>query len=217
MILQKLYKKLPLWGLGGFFLFFPLFACAQEFSATAIPDSIWALMQGKSVPKNCTVGRNELRYLRVMHIGKDGKAHRGELICNKAIAQDLLDIFRELYKAKYPIERISLVDNYNADDNRSMEANNTSCFNFRTVPGTTTLSKHSRGMAIDINPLYNPFVRKSGVEPLSGKKYAYNRESRKDIPMKIDRSDLCYKLFIKHGFRWGGAWKSSKDYQHFEK
>lgn len=186
--------------------------------ATAIPDSIWSLMQGKSVPKTCTVSRNELRYLKVLHYGKDGKVHQGELICNKSIAQDLLEIFRELYKAKYKIERISLIDNYGADDTRSMEANNTSCFNFRFMTGSTTrISKHGMGLAIDINPLYNPYVKGNKIDPPSGARYAKNRDKRKDIPMKIDRNDLCYKLFIKHGFKWGGAWKSSKDYQHFEK
>ena len=175
-------------------------------------------MQGKSVPKTCTVSRNELRYLKVLHYGKDGKVHQGELICNKAIAQDLLEIFRELYKAKYKIERISLIDNYGADDTRSMEANNTSCFNFRFMTGSTTrISKHGMGLAIDINPLYNPYVKGNKIDPPSGKRYAWNRDTRKDIPMKIDRNDLCYKLFIKHGFKWGGAWKSAKDYQHFEK
>ena len=188
------------------------------FTSSTIPDSIWALMQGKSVPKNCTVSRAELRYLKVMHYGKDGKVHQGELICNKVIAQDLIDIFRELYKAKYKIERISLIDNYGADDTRSMEANNTSCFNFRFMTGSTTrISKHGMGLAIDINTLYNPYVKGDKIDPPSGKKYAWNRDTRKDIPMKIDRSDLCYKLFIKHGFKWGGAWKSAKDYQHFEK
>ena len=188
------------------------------FTSSTIPDSIWALMQGKSVPKNCTVSRAELRYLKVLHYGKNGKVHQGELICNKAIAQDLIDIFRELYKARYKIERISLIDNYGADDTRSMEANNTSCFNFRFMTGSTTrISKHGMGLAIDINPLYNPYVKGDKIDPPSGKKYAKNRDTRKDIPMKIDRSDLCYKLFIKHGFKWGGAWKSAKDYQHFEK
>ena len=141
-----------------------------------------------------------------------------ELICNEAIAQDLLEIFRELYKAKYKIERISLIDNYGADDTRSMEANNTSCFSFRFMTGSTTrISKHGMGLAIDINPLYNPYVKGNKIDPPSGARYAKNRDKRKDIPMKIDRNDLCYKLFIKHGFKWGGAWKSSKDYQHFEK
>jgi len=81
------------------------------------------------------------------------------------------------------------------------------------------LSNHSKGLAIDINPLYNPYVKtnKNGkiiISPEKGKKYADRKQS---FPYKIDKNDLCYKEFIKHGFIWGGAWKSLKDYQHFEK
>ena len=208
-------------------LFVLLFSCLFAFCAMAqtsgfmsseIPDSVFARMKGKSFATNCTVARSSLCYLRVKHWGKDQHPHDGELICNKRIAQDLLEIFEELYKAHYPIERIALVDNYGADDERSMAANNTSCFNFRTIAGTNRISKHGQGMAIDLNPLYNPCVKKNGnVAPKSGKAYAHRRDSRQDIPMKIDRHDLAYKLFVAHGFRWGGAWPSTKDYQHFEK
>lgn len=185
------------------------------FVSQPIPDSIFQRMQGRSFPKSCTIGRNELRYLRLSYCDRDGKTQQGEMVCNKAIANALIDIFRQLYLAKYPIERMQLIDDYYADDQRSMTANNTSCFNFRFVSGTHTISKHGMGMAVDINPLYNPYVVNGRVEPIGGKKWAYNRERRKDIPMKIDHNDLCYKLFRKHGFRWGGDWKSRKDYQHF--
>lgn len=191
---------------------------AGTFTISVIPDSIFVRMSGKSFPKNCVVLRSSLRYLRLSYWGKDNQPHVGEMICNKAIANDLVDIFKQLYVAKYTIERMELVDNYGASDEKSMTANNTSCFNFRYVSGTKTVSKHGQGMAVDINPLYNPCVSSSGkVEPAAGKAYANNRSTRSDIPMKIDRNDLCYKLFIAHGFRWGGAWKSKKDYQHFQK
>lgn len=185
---------------------------------TPIPNEIWNRINGVSYKKGCPVKRKELRYMKVLHITTDGSTRTGELICNEKIAQDLLEIFRKLYEAKYVIERIELIDNYDASDDRSMEANNTSCFNFRSVTGNSkVISKHGYGMAIDINPLYNPYVKGNIVEPNSGRKYALNRSKRTDIPMKIDSNDLCYKLFIQHGFTWGGAWKSRKDYQHFEK
>ena len=194
-------------------------ACAtdNDFSAMPIPDKVWQSMQGKSVPKGCKTKRTDLRYLQVLYVDRNGKTQHGEIICNRRIADDLIDIFRKLYKARYVIERISLIDNYGADDNASMTANNTSCFNYRLQTGSATrVSKHGMGMAIDINPLYNPYIKGNKVEPPAGKPYATNR-TRKDIPMKIDTSDLCYRLFVQHGFRWGGAWKSCKDYQHFEK
>jgi hypothetical protein len=100
-----------------------------------------------------------------------------------------------------------------------MEDNNTSCFNYRVVEGSTSLSKHAYGLAIDINPLYNPYITYENdgslsVSPASAKAYADRSIS---FPYKIDENDLCYKLFTEHGFTWGGNWNSVKDYQHFQK
>lgn len=190
------------------------------FKAYPINDAIFARMQGKSFKQNCTMPRASLRYLRMLHRNTEGKTQLGEIVCNQSIANDLLDIFRKLYEAGYKIERITLIDDYNADDETSMRANNTSCFNFRVVSGTTKLSKHSQGLAIDINPLYNPYIHLNNgkVEPATGKPYAYNRANLRNVKVPIiDTKDLCYRLFIQHGFRWGGAWKTVKDYQHFEK
>ena len=190
------------------------------FKSSPIPDAIFRRMQGKSYKQNCTVPRSSLRYLRVLHRNIDGRTQLGEIVCNQAIAADLLDIFRQLYKQGYKIERITLIDNYDGDDERSMASNNTSCFNFRVVSGTTKLSKHAQGLAIDINPLYNPYVHLNNgkVEPANAKAYASNRTSSRKVPVPfINTSDPCYRLFIQHGFRWGGAWRTVKDYQHFEK
>ena len=188
------------------------------FTSSLIPDKVWAKMQGKSVPKGCPVKRESLRYLTILHFDNKGKETKGEIICCKSIADDLLEIFRELHKAKYPIERIRLIDEYNADDETSMRANNSSCFCYRTMTGSLSkVSKHGLGLAIDINPLYNPYVKGNRIKPANARKYAFNRNKRKDIPMKLSADDLAVRLFKKHGFRWGGDWKHSKDYQHFEK
>ena len=196
-------------------------AAAQtgSFSVDTLSNAVFARMQGKSYPTECSIDRKDLRYLQVLHYDAEGRVKKGELICNKMIADDLLDIFQKLYEAHYPIEQITLIDNYDADDERSMTANNTSCFCYRQITGSKRLSKHSRGMAIDINPLQNPCVqtRKDGsmlVEPLAGRRYV-NRNRK--YPYKITKGDLCYRLFIEHGFSWGGNWRSKKDYQHFEK
>ena len=192
---------------------------SEGFTAQTIPDSIWQLMQGRSYQPNPHIQRADLRYLRVLHYDYDGRTHQGELVCNKRIASKLLTIFRELYEARYPIQRITLSDNYDGDDERQMRANNTSCFCYRAVSDTKHLSKHAYGLAIDINPLYNPYVRyskKDGhriVEPATSVPYV---DRKKDFRYKITTEDLCYKLFIKHGFTWGGSWRSMKDYQHFE-
>ena len=195
------------------------FLRAQDFSSVPLSDSLFARMQGLSYPKGCTVARSDLRHVRVLHCDAEGKVHKGELVCNKAIAQDLVDIFRKLYEAKYPIEKIRLIDEYGADDEQSMRDNNTSSFCYRNVPGTTKLSKHAMGMAVDINTRYNPYVRKGKdgrqlISPDNGRAYA---DRSKSYRYKIVKGDLLYSLFIQHGFRWGGNWKTMKDYQHFEK
>ena len=191
---------------------------AQDFYQQEITDEIFARIEGKSFKANCTTPREDLRYLRVLHYNKDREVLEGELICHMDIADDLLVIFQELYKAAYPIERMVLIDEYDADDEASMRANNTSAFNFRYASGMKRLSSHSTGMAIDINPLYNPLVKERGGRTLF---YPSNAEAYIDrtkyLPYKIEKGDLCVRLFKKYGFSWGGDWKNSKDYQHFEK
>ena len=182
-----------------------------------LPSSIFPLtsMQAQQVVKPEGV---VLDTLKVQYIDLEGVRHEGEIICNHLITQDLREIFAELYKAKYPIERIRPISEYGNDDERSMSNNNTSCFCYRVVSGTTKLSKHATGMAIDVNPRYNPYVHtvngKLKIEPANGKPYA---DRTKSFKYKITTSDLCYRLFIQHGFKWGGSWRSLKDYQHFEK
>lgn len=191
---------------------------ADDFYIAEIPDDIFAKMQGKSYKEDCTVPREDLRYVHVRHMGFDGEAKDGELVVNKAIADDVLAIFEELYKADYPIEKVRLVDEYDADDEASMSDNNSSAFNFRFISHTTRISKHGLGMAVDINTRYNPYVKtvdgKLSIEPANGADYV---DRSKDFPHKIDHEDLCYKLFKEHGFTWGGDWTHSKDYQHFER
>lgn len=170
---------------------------------------------------NPAVSYDDLRYLSVLYYNFNGEVQTGELICNRGIADDLMEIFHELYLNEYQIEKIRLVDEYQADDTASITDNNTSCFNYRVVDGTTSLSKHALGCAIDINPFYNPYVvfNKDGsgetyISPPGSEVYV---DRSKEFPYKIDESDLCYKLFTEHGFTWGGNWNSCKDYQHFQK
>lgn len=189
------------------------------FVAEPIPDAVFARMRGRSYPEGCTVARADLRYLRVLHYDGEGRVRMGELVCNRLIAADLLDIFRELYRHRYPIERMRLIDDYGADDERSMRANNTCAFCYRTVKGSAKLSAHARGMAVDINTLYNPYYRKRRdgrvvVQPANALRYCDRTAA---FPYKIERGDLLHRLFTAHGFRWGGAWRTVKDWQHFEK
>ena len=188
------------------------------FAAEPIPDEVWRRMQGKTYKQNPYIGRNDLRHIRALHWDYDKQIHIGEMIVNAKIADRVVSILRQLYEAKYPIQRMLLPDVYDADDETQMRHNNTSCFCYRAVAGTTKLSKHARGLAIDINSLYNPYYkdRSNGtrfIQPATAKPYC---DRTKEFPYKIDHDDLCFRLFTEAGFVWGGDWKSCKDFQHFE-
>ena len=165
------------------------------------------------------VSYDDLRYVHVLHYDFDGNPAEGELICNEYIAQDLVEIFYELYYNEDQIERMVLIDEYDGDDTASMEDNNTSCFNYRVVEGSESLSKHAYGLAIDINPFYNPYVtyERDGTEKVSPAAALGYADRSVNFPYKIDEEDLCCRLFKEHGFIWGGNWNSLKDYQHFQK
>jgi len=184
------------------------------FVSQPIPEAVKARMQGKSMPDDATIGYDELRYLILYHYDYEGNIKQGEMVCNQAIAHDLLSIFKALFAEAYPIYSIRLVDDFDADDEASMEANNTSCFNYRTMVGTRMISKHALGLAVDVNPLQNPCIKHGRVHPAAAEDYV---DRTKDFPHKIDGNDYCKKVFTAHGFSWGGNWGGSKDYQHFEK
>ncbi len=183
-----------------------------------IPEEVKERMKGKSYAENCDVPYDELRYLRVLYRGFDDLVHLGEMIVNQSIAEDMTEILLELFEQDYAIEQMVLVDDYQADDNESMAHNNSSSFNYRNVDGTTRLSLHSYGLAVDINPLYNPYVReinhKTVILPENGAAYA---DRTLACEYYIRKGDICYEAFINRGFTWGGDWKSSKDFQHFQK
>jgi len=165
----------------------------------------------------CPVGLDRLALVQVSHRGFDGKTHEGRLIVHKDVAAEVLMIFNELFKKRFPIERIRPVSTpaYKGDDSASMADNNTSAFNCRFSTGSRTVySKHSLGRAIDINPLINPYVKSGRVLPPGGKKYLDRAAKAMGI---IVRGGTCYTIFKKYGWNWGGDWLSLKDYQHFEK
>ena len=188
----------------------------SAFSADTLSTALRERMTGRSYPAEGApeIGWSDLRYLKLLYYDYNGRVRKGEMVCNKAIAQDLLYIFKELYKAKYPIASIRLIDDFDGDDLRSMEANNTSCFNYRPKTSGSSLSAHALGLAVDVNPLQNPYVKGEVVEPESAAAYADRSVA---FDHKITADDLCCRLFRERGFQWGGAWNSVKDYQHFEK
>lgn len=168
---------------------------------------------GSSWRDGCPVPPEQLRSIDLTHWGFDGTVHRGELVVAVHLADSVVAVFAELFAARYPIERIEPIDVYGGDDQASMAVNNTSGFNCRTVAGSDRLSEHAFGRAIDLNPLYNPYVRSDGrVDPVLGTPYA---DRTRTDPGLIHDGDATVSAFAAEGWQWGGHWPSGPDYQHF--
>jgi len=191
---------------------------ADGFYIVALTDGLKERITGKSFPEGeAEITYDDLRYIRLKYWDFEGEEHEdGELIVSEQLAREVAGIFYALYEAKYPFTSIRLVDDFGepGDDNLSMAANNTSAFNYRFVTGTDTLSLHSYGDAIDINPMLNPYIDGERVAPENGAAYA---DRTLGLPGMIGHDDLCYKLFTENGLKGGGDWDEGKDYQHFSK
>ena len=160
----------------------------------------------------CPVPVEQLRAVDVRHFGNDGEVHTGRLIVAAHLAQDMVDIFRDLYDARFRVDKIEPIDKYGGDDMKSIKANNTSAFNCREVTGGGGWSEHAYGRAIDVNPFVNPYVKGGTVLPPEAA--PYTDRSRND-PGMIHADDAVVRAFAARGWAWGGYWSSLKDYQHF--
>ena len=182
-----------------------------------IPDPIWSRMRGRSWhAKMACPARESLAYLRVPYWNFEGQPALGELIVAKSVAREVADAFAKIYLSrKFRIASMRLIDDFDGNDDKSMAANNTSAFNCRTVNKGKKLSEHAFGKAIDINPVQNPYVRGSLVAPPAGK--AFDSASERNPPSQgvIVKGDIVTESFAAISWKWGGEWKSSKDYQHF--
>jgi hypothetical protein len=184
--------------------------------ADATVQPVTAAELGASWRPGCPVEPGQLRRVDVEHIGFDGQTHRGELIVHEDLVPEVITIFEQLYRLGFPIEKIRTVDRYPAaDDELSMEDNNTSAFNCRGIPGTNRWSEHAYGRAIDLNPLLNPTIDSTGAfQPKNAA--AYLDRSRTD-PGLLHSGDPAVHVFTDRGWRWGGSWTTPIDYQHFER
>lgn len=172
---------------------------------------------GMSYPaEGAIITYDDLRYVHILYVDFEGQTHEGELIVNEQVANEVMDIFYQLYLAEYPLSSVKLVDDYGEpfEDNLSMAANNTSAFNYR-YSSANKLSRHAYGAAIDINPMMNPYIHSDGrVSPSNAADWVDRSDVRVGM---IDKNDLCYQLFTSYGWEWGGNFRSEKDYQHFSK
>lgn len=184
------------------------------FKSIFINEALSKYMNGKSYIENDNIAISDLRLINITYWNFQNIECVGKMIVNFLVADEVLEIFMELYKQHFFIEQVVLIDNYEGDDNISMENNNTSCFNYRMVSGANRLSNHSFGLAIDINPVQNPYIKNGLVLPGKGIRYIDRENICKGM---IYPNGICYNEFVSRGWNWGGDFEGRKDYHHFEK
>ncbi len=160
----------------------------------------------------CPVATSDLRLVHVSFLGFDGTAHVGALVVNRRVARDVVSVFRRLYAARFPIRRMTPMSAFRGSDDASMAADNTSGFNCRRAVGGPGWSEHAYGLAIDVNPVENPYFLAGKALPPAGRRYRDRARVRRG--MAVDGGTLV-RAFAAVGWRWGGRWSASPDYQHF--
>jgi hypothetical protein len=162
----------------------------------------------------CPVGPAELRRVRITFWGFDGRAHSGALVVNRAVVSDVTTVFRRLYRARFPLRRVRPIDAYRAKDERSLAADNTAAFNCRyaVAPGPRRWSVHAYGEAIDVDPVENPYLEGGRVHPRAGRRFLDRSRVRPGMAVP---GGVLVSAFASVGWKWGGRWTGSPDYQHF--
>jgi D-alanyl-D-alanine carboxypeptidase len=162
----------------------------------------------------CPVAPSGLRRLRLAYWGFDGRAHTGTLIVSVKAVAPLTRVFARLYAARFPLRRLRQIDAYGGSDERSLDADNTAAFNCRyaVAPGPKRWSVHAYGLAVDVNPVENPYLEGGRVHPRAGRAYLDRSRFR---PGMAFRGGLLVRAFAAVGWQWGGRWSGSPDYQHF--
>lgn len=189
---------------------------ASPTPAPATVRPVAAAELGETWRQGCPVGPELLRRVEVDYLGFDGQTHRGELIVHRDVVADVIAIFDQLRLLRYPIAKMASVAHYpGAEDERSMQDNNTSAFNCRLLPSGRGWALHAYGRAIDVNPLLNPFVdRRGAFQPTTAGPYL---DRNRTDPGMLHAGDPTVRAFTDRGWRWGGDWRTPKDYQHFER
>ena len=178
-----------------------------------IPDALrQRMINVGSWHRGCPVPIGHLRLITLRYWGFDGETHKGNLVVARGAARRVVRVFHALFDRRYPIRRMRLIENFAADDHKSMAADNTSAFNGRYVSGTRRWSMHAYGIAIDINPVENPYVSGGYVSPPAGRAYADRSLRRRGM---IHAGGKVVQIFAAIGWEWGGSWRPARDYQHF--
>lgn len=180
----------------------------------AIPEAIRLEMRGRSWADDprCPA-MDDLALLRLPYWDFDGRERVGELVVARSVGDAVRWVFSRLHALRFPVARMARIDAFDGDDRRSMDANNSSGFNFRVVEGTSRLSRHALGRAVDINPVQNPWVRGDLVLPPAGRAHL---DRERDAAGMISRPGPVVEAFEATGWEWGGDWDGYRDYHHFQ-
>lgn len=162
---------------------------------------------GISIPQSIL---ENLRLVDVYYYGFDEKLHKGQLVVHKDVVLDVIEIFELIRESRFPIGKVVPISKYGWSDENSMKDNNTSAFNYRFISGSRVISNHAAGLAIDINPALNPYIKNGSSLP---ENCIYDTTKAGTITA----GSQLVKEFKRRDWQWGGDWKSLKDYQHFEK
>ncbi len=160
----------------------------------------------------CPVGKDDLAWIRMTYWGFDNARHSGEMLVNGSVAGDLVDVFRQLYRSKFPIESMGIAKLQDLDAPPTGDGNVTGSFACRPIRGGTTYSQHAYGLAVDLNPFQNPYHRGDVVLPELASAYLERDRIR---PGMITPDGPARRAFASVGWGWGGDWSGLKDYQHF--
>ncbi len=182
----------------------------------AIVATVSVAQLGRSWHRGCPVGPASLRRVFVSYVGFDGRAHRGQLVVNRAVAGEVTTVFAALYAARFPVRRMRPVSAYGASDDRSAAADNTSAFNCRyaVTAGAKRWSAHAYGEAIDVNDVENPYLAGGRVIPPAGVRF---RDRSRARPGMAVAGGVLVRAFAAAGWSWGGRWSATPDYQHFSR
>lgn len=163
----------------------------------------------------CPVSRDQLAYITMTFWGFDHETHTGEIIVNRAVVDQVVGVFRVLYRERFPIEEMRVVT---LKEQRAWhraptgDTNVTSSFECREATLGSSWSEHAYGLAIDINPFHNPYLRGDLVAPELASAYTNRTWER---PGMIFEGDAVTQAFDAIGWGWGGRWSSLKDWMHF--
>jgi len=185
---------------------------AATTSVEPIPADLQAAMTGVSWHEGCPVPLSDLRLVTVPYVDDTGAERHGQLVLHRDQADAVATVFAGLFTQRFVIHRIELASQHGGSDDALMEGNITSAFNCRPVTGGRGWSEHSSGAALDLNPLWNPYVKGDRVLPDAGRTFVDRDATR---PGTTIAGGPAVSAFSAIGWRWGGSWRSLKDYQHF--